>query len=315
MSEHIAIGPPGENLLGFLATMGTFRTLTEIRPSSDVRMRWQLLPQGWRPAWHVAPDVSQEALVEALHEYLSARDGAPEFTALGNSLPVEGPAFAAFARQAADAAGATDRRLADFALAYGCELVTNDNGRIQDTALRTVGAGQQRFFDMIGKLVRGTKPEHIRQALFEVWRYRDPSPAMRWDPADDRRYAYRADDPKDSKEFPIRTERGANRLAIEALPFFPTAIVGRMLFTASFVRNERGWATRWPIWEPAIPLDVARSLMTHPELGRERPDPRRLHALGVVEVFESLRSTEDRYRNFSAARALLGAGPREVVAV
>ena len=79
-----------------------------------------------------------------------------------------------------------------------------------------------------------TSREDLRLALFAPWRYLDEKPTMRWDPMDDRRYALRAGNPSKA---PLRTVRGANRLAIEALTFLPTVPHGQPFDNNRFCRN------------------------------------------------------------------------------
>jgi hypothetical protein len=74
--------------------------------------------------------------------------------------------------------------------------------------------------------------------------------------------------------------RGANRLAIEALPLFPTG----------------GAEVWWPIWTDALELDTVASLLA---AGKEPERP------GVAQVYKSERFTEGKYRNFSPAKAML----------
>jgi hypothetical protein len=133
---------------------------------------------------------------------------------------------------------------------------------------------------------------------------------MRWDPVDDRRYAYRADAPSGSKIAPMRTVRGANRLAIEALPCFPVVPQARRALAAGFrrlddMRRDDKWAVRWPIWTAPVDLWVAQSLIRHPDVAKAPQHAERLRRLGVAEVFES-RRVEARYRSFAPAVAVLG---------
>jgi len=297
-----AIGLDGANLLGFLAAVGTFATLDRTWRDRDVRMAW-VFDTAWRPVWHVSGNCSEQDVVEALHRGLGGRDGTPEFTRF-DDLTVSPSLFAEFAAQAAGSASLSDRRWADFAAAFGCEatLDKNKKDQIQDTALRTMsGAGHQHFIGFMRELSQTTSLEHLRSALFVTWRYDDTRPSMRWDPIDDRRYALRADDPSSAE---IRTVRGANRLAIEAIPCFPTAPHGRELQTTGFTGRGRNRLITWPIWEPCITLPTLRSVLAHAELIVERPRRALLQAMGVVESYRCARLTIGQFRNFTPARAV-----------
>jgi len=198
-----------------------------------------------------------------------------------------------------------DRRHADFLAAFGSEAVESEvngkkTGKIADTAFRTMsGAGHQHFLGFMRELARVTEVEHLRSALFEVWRYSDQGSSLRWDPMDDRRYALRWLQPSGD---PAKTVRGANRLAIEALPLLPTAPVKGRLETTGFTqRKGRGAVWTWPIWTAPVGLDVVRSLVSLPELQNDAPDRRALAAMGIAEVYRCQRITQGKYRNFTPA--------------
>ncbi len=107
-------------------------------------------------------------------------------------------------------------------------------------------------------LAKETAPAQLREALFGPWRYRDSSPTMRWDAEDDRRYALRWDEP--SKD-PVRTVRGANLLAIAALPFFPVFPTSSTTVATTGLSGpgSRGTFVTWPIWTGWLGLDAVRS--------------------------------------------------------
>jgi hypothetical protein len=305
MDEHLGIGPDGSNPLGFLCAVGAFVTLDSALPESKVRMSWRW-QAGWRPVWHLSGISSHDDLTAAVCKTLSGKETAPEFTLGGNDNLTLGPHdFRGFATDAAAKAGPANRRWADFMSAYGSDaVVRRDRGkaeRVEVTAFRFT-SGQQGFLDFMRQLSRLTKAEDIEAALFSPWKYSDNGPSMRWDPAmDDRRYALRADDPSTSKQLPIRTVRGANRLAIEALPCFPSVPVGRHLETACFMgRVTRGLYFSWPLWEPAISAETMRALLNLTEITAARPDRRLLKARGITAVFRC-RVAGGYYRNFAPA--------------
>jgi len=186
--------------------------------------------------------------------------------------------------------------------AYGSELITKRNrDEVEVTALRFT-SGQQGFLGFARQLSRLTTVCDIQKALFCPWRYSDPGPSMRWDPSmDDRRYALRADDPSTSRQMPIRTVRGANRLAIEALQCLPSVLAGRQLETACFAgRMMRGLYFTWPIWDAFIDASTARSLLSLAVLASDSLDHKQLEPRGVTAVFRC-RVAGSYYRNFSPA--------------
>lgn len=301
MNQLELTGLDGANPLAFLAAIGTLRTLTLAWPDSDVRMSWHRT-SAWRPVLHSdrAP-LDEQAVIAAIHARLTAPGAARAF-GLADNLDVTTGAFREFARQAAQAASPDDRSWADFMAAFACEGC-HDKGIVHDTALRTMsGAGHQDFLLFMRRLVTETGPDHLRKALFAAWVYDDPGPSMRWDPSDDRRYALRWDDPSKDK---VRTVRGANRLAVEGLPLFPTApVAGRLETTGFRGRGSRDTFWTWPIWTVPIGLETLRSLLARPALQQDTPPRDVLMAMGAAEVHRSQRITIGKYRSLSPARAV-----------
>ncbi len=305
MGEHLGVGPDGSNPLGFLCALGAFLVLSEALPAADVRMSWRWRG-GWRPVWKLETALTDEELAATLHTAVTGRDTAPEFTLGDNeNLKFTSDEFRRFAIEAAHSATAMNRRWADFMVAYGSELTTKrSRDEVEVTAFRFT-SGQQGFLGFARQLSRLITVRDIQAALFLPWRYSDPGPSMRWDPSmDDRRYALRADDPSTSRQMPIRTVRGANRLAIEALRCFPSVLAGRQLETTCFAgRMMRGLYFTWPIWDAFIGARAARSLLSLTELASNSPDHEQLEPRGITAVFRC-RVAGSYYRNFSPATSV-----------
>jgi hypothetical protein len=309
MSEPLELsGLDGSNLLGFLAALGTFITLSESTEFEDVRLEWTL-SDGWRPRLLTSKPADREAVVAVLASRLSKPEAAQAFeipmasSVLAEDLTIEPADYRAHTSKAATS---NDRRLADFANAFGSESVSASNGYIADTAFRTMsGAGHQHFLGSMRELVSCTETSHFEAALFSPWKYEDDRPTMRWDPEDDRRYALRWREPSGDK---IRTVRGANRLAIEGLRFFPVVSVGRQAMTTGFRgKGASDTVFTWPMWEVPLRPDPVRSLVASAALqaaGRSDKGSTRmlLRRQGVVEIFQSRRLTLGKYRSFSPAR-------------
>ena len=292
-------GLDGSNPLGFLAAVGTLRIAAHANPVVDRRMEWRAHHGTWVPVLSSSGAPSAEALLELLARALR-RHSTPEFD-FARNLNINPEAFSAVARNAQLEATLQNRRYADFVASYGCELfATSDRKSIQDTALRTMnGAGHQHFLGTMSELVGKTTEDHLRRSLFETWDYSDDKLGLRWDPEEDRRHALRWDNPSGDT---IKTMRGANRLAVEALPLFPTTPSDQRLRTTGFSRQGKAVSLTWPIWEGALSADVVRSLLALSEI--QKPDPNRqsLAAMGILEVFRSQRITVRKYRNFTRAR-------------
>lgn len=299
MSDLVVLrGLDAANPLAFLTALGTLRSLSLAWPDADVRLHWGQTDGRLRPFLTRPSRVDDDGLLAALIEQLRGLSDNPALT-FTNDLTVQQDAFRKTASHAHDQASAHSHVAADFIAAFACDaLADTKSGIVLDTAWRTMsGAGHQHFLGFMRTLAAETTVEQLREALFAPWSYSDPPPSLRWDPMDDRRYALRWNEPSGD---PIRTVRGANALAIQGLPLFPTHPRGGTLGTTGFSRVPRkGTFFTWPIWEDPLPLDVVRSLLALRELQAESPAPQRLRALGVVDVFRSQRITQGKYRNFT----------------
>lgn len=307
MTAFILNGLDGGHPLGYLAALGALNVSAQQWPQDLVKMVWLSHSGGWRPCMTLSTELNQETWLAALHAALLDPASIKPFT-LADNLTIPCTVFRATANQAAKEATPQDRRYSDFLAAFGTEVIESEvngkkTGEITDTAFRTMsGAGHQHFLGFMRELTKATEIEHLRLALFQPWSYTDPGPSLRWDPRDDRRYALRWRQPSGD---PTRTVRGANRLAIEALPLFPTVPIGKRVETTGFTqRKKQGVLWTWPIWTTPLSLDVVRSLLTLPELGENVPDRKRLTPLGIAEVYRSQRITEGKYRNFTPARPI-----------
>ncbi len=300
MTEFLLKGLDGTNPLGFLAAVGTLRTSATAWSDNKVKMRWTVKGGSWRPALVFENlDMSQDHYLDVLNSELKKKLSHSAF-GFAENLPIPFEDYAEQANSAFFSVEKSDREFADFISAFGSEAVVDKDNRMSDTAFRALGGGQTRFLKTMVQLVEATEADHLREALFETWSYSDDKPSMRWDPADDRRHALRWKEP--TKD-PVKTVRGANRLAIEALPLHPTMPTSRRLETTGFTRKRgRGEEWSWPLWEPPVTVDVARSLLSLAELQKERPDRGELLRMGIREVMRCQRITTGKYRNFTPAR-------------
>lgn len=142
--------------------------------------------------------------------------------------------------------------------------------------------------------------DHIQRTLFHAWDYQDTGYSLRWDPIEDQRYALRWRDPSKSSQ---GTMLAANSLAVEALQWFPTLLIGSQARTTRFQRlGRRDTYFVWPIWTPMLGMETVRSLLALDDLCRE-PVPRSsLVRRGIEEVYRSQRIQQNQYySNFLAA--------------
>lgn len=285
MSEEIVLRAlDGSNPLAFLAALGTLRLLTLIH-EAEVQMRWERIEGFWRPRLLGIP-IDDEELCQRLAE---CQQWAPteDLIALGRNLTVPKGTFREFAKQAHGTAKFDDRRVADFAAAFGCEICEQEGkDRIEYTDLCFItGSGHQDFLGTIKALEQSVTPTHIFDALFGEWKA-GKGLSMRWDPSDASEYALQWDDPSPRG---AQAVWGANRLAVEALPLFPTAPVMNGLQTTGFNWRKGRDEFTWPIWKHPIGLGSVRSLISFPELQEDTPDRERLLAMGIQEIYRAQR--------------------------
>lgn len=298
-------GIDGSNPLGFLAALGTLRTLSLSDEIRRVQMGWSPRGGAWRPLVVVEPHSSREEMVAHLGRLLAGRAERPEFD-LGSgedNLSVVSSVYRTFLLEAVETAKREDRATVDFGAGFASDAHVDRNGKVRDTAFRTMsGAGHQHFLGFMRAIIEQTGPAHIEKALFEEWRYDDPLQglSLRWEPTESRRHAYQWVNPSQD---PTRGESGgmlgANRLAVEAIPLFPSFPRERTTLTTGFQRGkDRSIKWTWPIWGTLLPLDVVKNVLSLPGV-REGENGRELELRGIVTLFQSTRISDGYYRNFT----------------
>jgi hypothetical protein len=244
-----------------------------------------------------------DELEKEWRSFIEANSPFPHFS-MGEDFKVAPSVFRAFVRNGLNASKDSTLvpDLLEFAAAFATECILDQNGNIIDSDLRAVGGGQTRILKEIRKIVEETSAAHIEKSLFCAWDYSDPSPAMRWDPNENRPYALRANDPaSDQKQV---TMRGANRLAIEALPLLPVMTSKGCASTTGFRRTPQGIEISWPIWTDPLGMDEIRSLLSLPDFSNEKPNLSAICSRGIHQIYRSRRFGKE-YRNFSPSGGLL----------
>lgn len=306
MCEQVLRGLDGSNPLAFLAALGVLRVITCFADESlQPRMGWRVELGAWRPYLYLSTEMSDEELAEAVADACrcgNLADRLPD----GDDLTISGEQYRQYANAAVADFLESQRVSAEFAAALACEVPVGDGGTVEDTAFRTMsGAGHQHFLKTMRNFCSETQAAHIYKALYKAWKYDDPlrNMSMRWDPADDSRYALRWSNPSGDRERQYRGSMwGANRLAIEGLPLFPVMPTRRQLETVGFrTAGARGTFLTWPIWESPIELETLRSVLSIKELQADHPDREKLMSRGVAEVFRCQRLTVGKFRSFTSA--------------
>jgi hypothetical protein len=307
MHEIRLTGLDGSNLLGYLAALGTLRVLSTDRGGADVRLGWSQ-NGAWTPEIHHSAIATPGGLLDALEKRVCGADSVNPAWNIGNDLTLSAGELRECLLDGLSKCSKDQRAAVDFLAAFGSEAIGSGPKKEQmsDTEFRTMsGAGHQHFLGFMKELAEATSREHLQRALFEAWDYADGRPSLRWDPADYRPHALRAEDPSGD---PIKTMRGANRLAVEALPFFPTIPVGRQLHTVAFEDRDREPEVTWPIWREPIEVDTVASVLVMDDLQCAdigETTRKRFNRREIIQAFRARRCTEGKYRNFSPARALL----------
>jgi len=292
----LLIGPPGDNPLGFLSVLGTLRGLNVCRPQWQPRIDWCLQSGGWRARLHLSESIESATVVTALDEWCRERAASDDYQQLGDDLPMPASRFQQHQRTLIDHA---NRVSLEFMTALGSDMPIDEAGEMGETEWRALGGGQTTCLGDMRKIAVATSAEQIHQSLFALWIYADGRPSMRLDPNDDRRYALRAGNPSDTSKSPLRTMRGANRLAVEGWCAFPTMPTQAEVRTQGFRRVRRqGIRVRWPVWNVPLSWRAITTVMGHPEIWAKRVSPLSRQRLGIAAIFESLRFG-GYYRNFT----------------
>ncbi len=306
-------GLNGSNPLAFLAALGVFRTAQRVA-EYEVRLGWTPFKNSWYPVLHGSDDFlsDQQSFLSKIEPAL--KKGNQAFK-IGKNISLPADLFYSYLVEAINNwFNGNDQEFLAFLVSFGSECCVDEKGYTEDTFFRflrhfskeTDKKGHQTapgFLDTALALVSVTTKKHLYEALFGTWKYTDIKCSMRWDPDDDRRYALRWKEP--SKDTP-RTVHGANRLAIEGLPFYPTVPLSKSLKTTGFKGNKAtntSWT--WPLWEHPISIDVCCSLLSHSEIQSEEPAMGKLKRIGVCVVLRSRRIIPDKYyKNFSPSKVI-----------
>jgi hypothetical protein len=315
---HRLEGLEPDNLLAFLALLGVLRALEAARPTWRPRAAWDLDKPPLRPVLALREPQPEVAICEAASEgaALLAEDYSfPQNTQAGTARQSDLNYDKKIARELMErVASDENRRRAELWSALMSDVAERDE-KIEATPLCLLfGQGHQHFLDRLAdvprieappprgrgkKALTPTAAETLHEALFQPWARRDPTPAFRWDPAEDVRYALRADDPSGDKSL---TQHGANRLAalglavLTATPARRGERVRLEVVGGRFARGE--FRFYWPIWRETASLAAIRALLSHPDLA-ERPSA--LAYLGVVEVRRARRIGVGKFMNITRA--------------
>lgn len=314
--RHRLQGLQPDNLLAFLALLGLLRVIETSRPGWRPRAAWDIDQPPLRPLLVIAEPATPQEICEAAAEGATRLAESYEFSS-------ENPHSATqkdlnyhdgYARELLrNAAAEEDRERADLWAALMSDLAEKD-GRTEATPLCLLfGQGHQHFLERLAVVPRTAAPpprgrgknivtltaaQTLQEALFEQWTRQDPTPGFRWDPAEDVRYALRADDPSGEKS---TTQHGANRLAALGLPTFTVVPVqrgNRVRLQVLAGKFDGEFTLAWPIWRQPASLATIRAMLSHPDLTK---GVTAMAHLGVEQVRRTRRVNNGRFNNFSRA--------------
>jgi hypothetical protein len=309
--RHLLVGLEPDNLLAFLALLGLLRALDRVRPEWRARAHWEQARRPLRPVLTLACGQTADAVAGAAAEGVAALAEAHRFDRADLNYP---------AGQARELLSETeDASRAELLNALMSDGAAREDGSIWPTPLCFLfGQGHQHFLARLADIPAGrlpaklaktrrppdlTAPDYIARALFAPWTRSDPTDGLRWDPAEDRRYALRAGDPSGD---PAGMQHGANRLAAVGLPVLAGTIVrrrGEMRFlnAATSYGADGGIQITWPIWTAPARLAGVRALLAHPALAGDAGEIGGLASLGIAFAFRAQRISVGKFFNVTLA--------------
>ena len=159
-------------------------------------------------------------------------------------------------------AAGTDRDRMDWTSALASDFAPPDSINQLQTTRRDY------FFGNLSSVISRTSREHLRRAIFHPWDYSDAldNQSLHLDPSEDRRHAHQWNKPAGDPDRKTRGGMlGANRLALEAIPLFPSFPEANTLRTVGFT-GTRSTNTRWtwPLWSVRLSLPIVRSFLGSP---------------------------------------------------
>lgn len=314
-------GPDSSSLLGFLSAVGALVSFTTIYTDRKVTLHWEQ-SLGWRGRILIDDDRPGDEELTKLHEHLTSDDNKARFElkkGQGNeqyktiTKLEQSDARMHLQRAILETEKSKRFNLCSTYASWFLDLCEDKVASSSKLCALTGGSGQnflETALHLSGfhekpkdRLARNTTKEHLHATLLEPWKYQESMPGCRWDAQEDRHYALRHRNPtqshkgeeKNDHDGKVRTQRGANRLGIEALSIFPLMPNAKRAETPGFsYSKERGHRFTWPIWDSQLTLPAVHVLIGHPSLTNKEPKIEDLSPLGVKAVFRVKRLVKDK---------------------
>ncbi len=311
-----------DNLLAFLALLGSLRALEEAERGlcEDARWwpraSWDVDQPPWRPRLHLRRAVGRTELVDRVEAGIAAFRAALDFE--GRKMPDFAPnEYRALATAAVER---TDGRLRlDALAALGTDQALDEGATAATPLCLMSGQGHQFFLQRLATVpfassadepgtsqARDNRPGDLECALFGVWERKDvgSNVSFRWDPEEAARQALMAGDPTD-RVFRLGTEKGANRLAAIGLTVLPVVAGAQdRALVPGFRVQDDGPAFHWPIWGEPASLAAIRALLADLAIA----EPGGLARFGVETVMRAPIEAIGKFKNVGRARPLLRDG-------
>lgn len=283
-----------DNPLGFLAALGTLRTLDEAEPESEWELCWndcaELLrrkPAGVNP--------SEDDVVNALLKVLGRDDPLFNETEPWKCKDLESidayKRFSGYVVNSVQNDHATEvanlRRSYDFLASLSCvnsHSRSNDDPVVKSKFIFVIG--NATYFGNIRKLstIIKNNPETLRRSLFHEWDYKDDKTTLDLDPISLQRQQAKSIGNPSGKYNP--TMHGANRLAVEGISLYPVVNGAREVHTIGW----HGETFTWPVWFRRAGLDEVRSILCtkYNELSSDKRQ-----RIGITTLYSSTRRLID----------------------
>ncbi|MFL5245242.1 MAG: type I-U CRISPR-associated helicase/endonuclease Cas3 [Gemmataceae bacterium] len=306
-------GLDGANPLAFLAAVGTLVAIDRMSRAeksppwlvSPVALSWGTDASAYTPVLHLsaalpAPGEFADFLAEQLPR--SPCDHPAKWVV--NMLDEDEDKLADQIRKQCRNPRECDLSYLNWVTALVCESVPEGASQLQ-TVRRDYLLGNLR------SIMARTTSEHLNRSLFLPWDFADAldNQSLHWEPSEDRRHAYQWHMPSGD---PTRKKRGgmlgANRLALEAWPLFPSFPADHRLVrvaTRGFKGNRANntlWT--WPLWSQPLTVDVIASVLGHPAMQEETRDVGAFQEFGAFAVFRLQRILVGKTPNFTTAFAI-----------
>jgi CRISPR-associated endonuclease/helicase Cas3 len=311
MDWHQFPGLDGTNPLGFISSLGSLRMLDQHFGPRRVLMKWMLSGSTWVPAFAIERDderaekIDSRVLARLIFEEMKGQKSPHPALVWETFLAKAGTTVGILFSQAGKEYP-KNHSLCSYLTAIGTDMVSTCQKETEDNQLRLTRSDY--FIGNLRTILENTKVLHIEKALLRPWDYSDPvaGQSLRLDPGEDRRHAYQWSEPtSDNSRNSTGGVLGANRLVIEAYPFFQSAVAGGRLRTSMFKgRSSVDTYFTWPIWNVPISSEVVQSLLRITEFQQDEIDPEMIRERGFAAIFRSKRLTIGKNVAFAPSRQI-----------